>query len=256
MVAGDRTVKRRIVNADDLGAGPGITRGILEGHARGIVTSASLMVETPWSGDAAARARSAPRLSVGLHVVLPEIVGGTGGRDTHRDANGGAGATLDAGGRGDLAAAALVRQIERFAELMGRMPTHLDSHHNVHRDPRHLPAFLAIARAAALPLRGHSSVRYFPGFYGRWAGESHPEHLSFESLAGMLAREVGEGFTELGCHPGYLDPRVASDYAAEREVELATLCDPRLPGTLASLGITLASFRDVAHLAAAAAERT
>ena len=61
-----------IVNADDLGASPGVDRGILEAHARGIVTSASLMVDTPWSAEGAARARATPALSVGLHIVLPE----------------------------------------------------------------------------------------------------------------------------------------------------------------------------------------
>jgi predicted glycoside hydrolase/deacetylase ChbG (UPF0249 family) len=218
-------MKRLIVNADDLGASPGITRGILEAHERGIVTSASLMVETPWSEEAATLARATPRLSVGLHVVLPEG---------------------DAARKG-----ALERQMARFAALMRRMPTHLDSHHNVHHDPRHLPAFLALARAAALPLRGHSSVRHYSGFYGRWAGESHPEHVSVANLGRMLAREVGEGFTEFGCHPGYHDACVPSDYAAEREVELATLCDPRLRGTLVTLGITLAGFDEVGRLAPA-----
>ena len=36
-----------IVNADDLGADDGINRGIIEAHERGIVTSASLMVNMP-----------------------------------------------------------------------------------------------------------------------------------------------------------------------------------------------------------------
>ncbi|HEX5528478.1 MAG TPA: ChbG/HpnK family deacetylase, partial [Methylomirabilota bacterium] len=36
-----------IVNADDLGADDGTTWGIIESHERGIVTSASLMVDMP-----------------------------------------------------------------------------------------------------------------------------------------------------------------------------------------------------------------
>ena len=218
-------MKVLIVNADDLGASPGITRGILEGHARGIVTSTSFMVDTPWSAEAAAAARQATRLSVGLHADL-----------------------VPDGAPGE----ALRRQYDRFVSLMGRPPTHIDSHHNAHREPRLLETFLAFARGVGLPLRGHSPARYFSNFYGQWAGESHPEHVSVESLIGMLEREAGEGITELGCHPGYRDPRVPSAYGIEREAELETLCDPRLPGVLAALGITLASFHDFDRLTATA----
>jgi predicted glycoside hydrolase/deacetylase ChbG (UPF0249 family) len=138
---------------------------------------------------------------------------------------------------------------------MGRPPTHIDSHHNAHRDPRLLGSFLAFSRRTGLPLRGQSPARYFSSFYGQWNGESHPEQVSVESLIGMLEREVGAGITELGCHPGYADRHLASKYAAEREVELGTLCDPRLVGALAALGITLASFHDLDRLTATAVPR-
>ena len=62
-----------IVNADDFGFSPGVSRGIVAAHERGIVTSASLMVRWP----AAAYGRAHPALSVGLHVDL--------GQDAHRD---------------------------------------------------------------------------------------------------------------------------------------------------------------------------
>src|SRR5262249_29615980 len=64
--------RRLIVNADDFGQSAGVTRGILEAHDRGIVTSTSLMVRWPAAAEAAAAAKSRPRLSVGLHVDLGE----------------------------------------------------------------------------------------------------------------------------------------------------------------------------------------
>jgi predicted glycoside hydrolase/deacetylase ChbG (UPF0249 family) len=57
----------------------------------------------------------------------------------------------------------------------------------------------------------------------------------------MLEREVGEGLTELGCHPGYVDGALDSTYAIERETELRTLCDPRLRAELEVLGVELIS---------------
>ena len=231
-------MKYLIVNADDLGASPGITRGILEAHAHGIVTSTSFMVNTPWSHEAAAQALLAPRLSVGLHFDLSPGEGSNG--DGH-------GAAVDPG-------EALHRQYDRFTALMGRPPTHIDSHHNVHRDPLLSPVFLAFAREVGLPLREHSPVRYYSNFYGQWNGESHPEHVSVESLLGMIEREAGRGITELGCHPGYVDPLVATVYGPEREVELRTLCDPSLGEVLARLGVRLASFHDFSRLTAARIE--
>jgi predicted glycoside hydrolase/deacetylase ChbG (UPF0249 family) len=230
-------MKYLIVNADDLGASPGITRGILEAHAHGIVTSTSFMVNTPWSREAAALARPASRLSVGLHVDLAPCA--------HGVTRGSAPAVQEA----------IRRQYDRFAQLMGRSPTHIDSHHNAHRHPSLLEGFLAVARETGLPLREHSPVRYFSNFYGQWSGESHPEHVSVESLLGMIEREAGDGITELGCHPGYHDPHLSSGYGREREVELATLCDPQLPGALARLGVRLASFHDFARLTASVVRR-
>src|SRR2546428_404070 len=62
-----------VVTADDLGLSPGVTRGILEAHTRGVVRSASLMVTFASSPEAAALSRMEPDLEVGLHL---DLVGG------------------------------------------------------------------------------------------------------------------------------------------------------------------------------------
>jgi chitin disaccharide deacetylase len=227
-------MKYLIVNGDDFGASRGINRGIIAAHRRGILTSASLIVNTPWSEEAAALSRAIPDLSVGLHV------------------------NLDAESRGPVAdltdgtasRAELYAQFFRFQELMGRPPTHLDSHHNVHRNPRLLPHFLELARQYGLPLREHSRVRYFSKFYGQWGGETHPEQIGVESLVWMLETEVQEGITELSCHPGYVDPDFPSGYSAERATELRTLCDPAVRKILAVRQIQLIGFRDLGALLA------
>src|SRR5205823_2526669 len=69
----DVVMKYLIVNGDDFGATPGINRGIIEAHQQGILTSASLMVDAPSAEEAVALSRSAPALSVGLHVDLEAL---------------------------------------------------------------------------------------------------------------------------------------------------------------------------------------
>ena len=56
-----------IINADDLGYDPAVTRGILQAMDHGVVSSTTLMVNTPFSADAAAKAGGK---AVGLHLNL------------------------------------------------------------------------------------------------------------------------------------------------------------------------------------------
>ncbi|HEX6813212.1 MAG TPA: ChbG/HpnK family deacetylase, partial [Planctomycetota bacterium] len=124
----------------------------------------------------------------------------------------------------------------------------LDAHHNVHREAVLLPVFLAFARDHGLPLREHSPVRYFSKFYGQWGGRSHFEQIGVDNLTRMLATEIGDGITELSCHPGHVDPEYTTGYSVEREAEVRTLCDPSLRGVLAANGIRLASYHDLGRL--------
>jgi len=222
-----------IVNGDDFGASRGINRGIIAAHRCGILTSTSLLVNTPWSDEAAVLARAAPDLSVGLHVDLM-------GNDQPPAAS----SLSD-----DHCRAELREQLARFHALMGCPPTHLDAHYNLHRAPRLLPHFLDVAQQHGLPLREYSPVRYFSKFYGQWGGQTHLEQISVESLACVLETEVGEGITELSCHPGYLDADFSSSYSTERETELRTLCDPLIRRVLAEQSIQLINYRRLGELA-------
>jgi chitin disaccharide deacetylase len=214
-------MKYLIVNGDDFGASRGINRGVIEAHQRGILTSASLLVDGAASEEAAALARRTPTLSVGLHVDLRD------GRDCRAE---------------------LQRQFERFGQLMHDAPTHLDSHHDVHRDGRWLPCFREFAKMYGLRLRADPPIHTFSRFYGQWNGESHPEHISAANLARMLASAIEDGVTELSCHPGYIDAEFSSSYAVEREIELRSLCDPMPRHVLSEKSIQLLNHREAARL--------
>ena len=223
-------MKYLIVNADDFGASRGINRAILELHELGVVTSASLMMRMPAAGDAVRLAKASPTLGVGLHVTL-----------TDED-------TVPSVDFDDAASckAAIQAQIEAFSAQFDSLPTHLDTHQNIHRDPRLTPLFKDIARHYELPLREHSAVRYFSNFYGQWDGDFHPEQIGLETLLQMLETELrDESITELSCHPGYVGEDFVSPYHSERELELHTLSNPRLRELLRADAVKLISFRDV-----------
>lgn len=62
--------RRLIVNADDFGASTSINHAVIEAHRRGILTTASLMVNGAACEEAVALARENPKLGVGLHISL------------------------------------------------------------------------------------------------------------------------------------------------------------------------------------------
>src|SRR2546429_5819148 len=60
-----------VVNADDFGLSPGVTDGILEAHAAGVVSSVSVLVNAPgWAHAVAALPGAGSTLGAGLHLNL------------------------------------------------------------------------------------------------------------------------------------------------------------------------------------------
>ncbi len=71
------------------------------------------------------------------------------------------------------------------------------------------------------------------------------------TLAQILRSEIVNGIFELAVHPGYSDPAVHYVYDQDRELELATLCDPEIPGIIRDEGIRLISYHDLPEARAA-----
>lgn len=65
-------MKKLIVNADDFGLTAGVNEAILDGHLRGVISSASLLANGEAFESAVLLARGAPRLGVGVHLNLTE----------------------------------------------------------------------------------------------------------------------------------------------------------------------------------------
>ncbi len=223
-----------IVNADDFGLSPGVNRGIIRAHERGIVTSTSLMVRGPAAGAAAAYARAHPAFSVGLHIDLGEwIFDNQDWRPAYE---------VVSPDNADAVAGEVARQLDDFRRLLNRDPDHLDSHQHVHRAEPVLSIVRRVAEELRVPLRGDDPViRYCGSFYGQSdKGYPYPEGITVAALRKIL-HALPAGFTELGCHPGD-GTDVDSVYCLERTSECRTLCDPRIGAAIRSEGIELCSF--------------
>ena len=236
--------KLLIVNADDFGLSPGINAGIIEGFEKGVLTSASIMVNAPAFEQAVQLALMYDGLGIGVHLnvlrgkaVLPpaEIP-----------------SLVDPAGRFMRSPIALCRdvlrrrvdldhlssefsaQIQRTFEA-GLRPTHVNSEKHVHMYP---PIFARVVKLAEK--YGIRAVRWtgqYPGARSliRWNRRAHKDILV--SLCATLCRkyldgsavisndyfygliETGslttevfkgilprlkEGVTEVMCHPGYV----------------------------------------------------
>jgi predicted glycoside hydrolase/deacetylase ChbG (UPF0249 family) len=230
-----------IVNADDFGSSSFVNRGVLRGHAEGIVTSASLLVDHPAAAEAARLSRSWPTLSLGLHLDFGEWRFSAGDWvPVYEVVN-----PRDA----DLVAVECRRQLDRFRDMVARDPTHLDSHQHVHvRSPvrgvvEHLGSQLGIS------VRHFSRVRYEGSFYGQTdRGERIPEQITTSALVSIIER-LPDGVTELACHPAdALAPGerdLDTMYRDERAQELKALCDPAVRDAIARRGIALGTFADM-----------
>lgn len=231
-------MRRLIVNADDFGLSRGVTDGILEAHTRGIVTSTSLMVRAPDAQEAVEKSRAHPALSVGLHLDLGEWAYREETWVPLYEV-----APLD-----DVRAVdeEVQRQVKSFFSLVGRKPTHLDSHQHVHSREPVRSVVRAVADELAVPLRHVTpEVRYCGRFYGQTTeGSPLDGSITTRALIGILST-LEPGTTELACHPGYATD-LDTMYRDERATEVAVLCDPKVRAVIEAERIELRSFIDYA----------
>jgi predicted glycoside hydrolase/deacetylase ChbG (UPF0249 family) len=154
-------MKRQLIaNADDYGRSPGVSRGILQAHREGIVTSTTVMVNVDDVQRHVAEALACPELGIGVHLVFcswrpvlpPETVPGL------VDEKGfflGQSTFWDRAEEIPLEQlrAELTAQVVRFTSLAGRRPDHLDCHQFVHAHPRLFEVYVDLAHRLHLPLR-------------------------------------------------------------------------------------------------------
>lgn len=266
-------MKRLIINSDDYGRSPDISRGIREAHLNGVVTSTSCMMNIPTTADDIAIAlQEAPKLGMGVHLVLtmgkplstpesvPSLVDENGYFFKLRP-------LLDC--LPSLKVEQVKRewrlQIERFIQVAGRRPTHLDSHHHSsYFRPDLFRAMLEFAQEYGCAIRYpfteawkemEETSKIVPGVMQDFnlnrpdvfIADFYDETATLDHLLEML-HNLKDGTSELMCHPGHVDQAFAereSPYNFQRERELDILTDPSIKQAIESNNIQLINFSEL-----------
>jgi chitin disaccharide deacetylase len=267
-------MKKLIINSDDYGRTPEISRGIREAQLRGVVTSTTCMMNIPTTADDIAIAlQESPDLAMGVHLVLtmgkpilpreevPSIVDENGENRKYNSFIENI-PNLNMDEVKDEWRA----QIEAYMKASGKKPTHLDSHHHSSFfSPALFRAMLELAGEYGCPIRymllpeddsrefGETTKHalellneFNPRRPDRFIVDFYDETATKENLLNII-NSVGEGTSEIMCHPGFVDADFAkeSTYNLQREKELKILTDPAIKAAIEAQGIQLITFADL-----------
>ncbi len=231
-----------IVNSDDFGLTPGVNLGIIDALKRGILRSTTAMMNMPAIEIAAEMAKANPDLGVGIHLVL------TAGKPllkTHKtivDENGNflKNAVLVRKQDVDVEEvyAEYVAQMERYIELFGHKPTHIDGHHHTHKLPQTVEATKRLAEKYGMKYirEVETDVAFISDFYG--------PNTNFDQFKKVLERHKDAAYVELMCHVALIDVDLiqCSTYNFDRVHELETLIGSQAKAYIAELKIELTNF--------------
>jgi predicted glycoside hydrolase/deacetylase ChbG (UPF0249 family) len=273
------STRRLIINSDDFGYTPAVTRGILEAHDAGVLTSTSMLANMPGFDDAVRGARAAGRtLGVGLHLNFVK------GRPLSRaptliDPDTGEFYEMPLQGLRILWGVATVEDLslECVSQIValrkaGIRITHIDSHMHLHALPHVWPVVVGAARGAKIPavrwpvesllvrpwrvaaltkkacVGASWRIAQLEAAPGR-----HPDHFLGMTLQGgrntqprllSLLDRLRPGTTELMVHVGHVDDALQAmdDYTWQRERELAALTSSAVRARLERGDIQLVHF--------------
>lgn len=244
-----------IVNADDFGLSKGQNYGIVDACRHGVVTSTTAMVNGDAIEHAAELSRALPELGVGMHFVLTLGMPLTSMPGLTREGQLGKW-IWEMAEQGALPLEEIARELDcqfnRFVDLFGREPTHIDSHHHVHMIPAIFPLVAEFARRKGVALRVDGQIEMqttalpptTDGFSSAFYGEEISEALFLSVLDRSV--QLGERSLEVMAHPAFIDNTIRkSAYCWPRLTELDVLTSTSLKYAIAERGYRLGTFRDL-----------
>jgi len=256
-------MKKLIINADDYGLTNGVSRAILDLLQQNAISNTTVMVCID-GVEADCELLKEAKLShrAGLHFQstlenhhkkalsdpkkIPSLVDETGCFKETGDAIKQMFNAEDIRKEWEL-------QVEKFMDIFGHKPSHLDSHHGVHRVSHIKPVYYELAKKLGVPVRGGKAIGQIDGSAygvissawceGTWTGQEEPLSVLQEKiLAGFNL--VNNGVVELVCHPGFCDDELvaASSWNTVRENDYKILLQMARENWLSGVGIDLIKY--------------
>lgn len=244
-----------IINADDFGLTDGVSRGIVRAIHEGVVTSTTAMACVPGAAERLRHWAPQIRQRIGAHLQLttgrplshPSLIPTLCRPDGtfHLSKN----SLIEAS-----VSEILIEWQAQYQFLLdaGIQPTHLDTHHHVHKLSNVFQAFCEFAMRLDIPARAvtpsnrnsmqQANIRcpdqMLLGFYG--------DSLDTQSLLSVVDTSTAPhgSIVEIMCHPGYSCTALAalSKYTYQRDQELQILCSHALKEQFRTIGIILRSY--------------
>jgi len=231
---------RLILNGDDFGFSRGVNAAMIDCYKIGAMKSCSLMVNMPGAKEAAQLMKENPGLSVGIHFTL------TVGRPLTQNKT-----LIKEDGsfnKGMLRESShvdqeeirteLQAQFDRFVELTGQLPAHLNSHHGIELIKGAEEVVCELANKYDLPIR-----RFFTLPEG-----NHPlTNYEVAKMVGIPMEKVektgqdlincftkedleSDDIIEFAAHPGYVDVETmqVSSLTIGRAYDAYVFLDPKV----------------------------
>lgn len=249
-----------IVNGDDFGITHACNLAILDCFKNGVLRSTSMMTNMDCCEEAAKLMKENPDLSVGIHLCLtagkpltdvPSLIKEDGSFDK---------AIL--GNQNPVSLNEIEKeleaQIDRFIELTGKLPDHINSHHGIEQIKGADQILIKLSEKYDRPLRKfmndpeHNYGSFiqadlpFVSFHpGKSPNDGYLPEQMVKTLNDFLKNHPECEYCELALHPGYVDADLMdlSSLNTGRVYVARVLCSDEIKNWVNQNDIELADYR-------------
>lgn len=248
-----------IINGDDFGISRACNLGIIDCFNHGVLTSTSIMINMPHAEDAIKLWEANPKLSVGLHlnITLGYPVNKKTKSILKEDGTFNKAILNDSSNQINLVEIAqeCQAQVDRFIQLTGKIPDHINSHHGIEAIYGGSQIIQELANRYDLPIRQLTFVNKnecFKEIIHRTMPIQKMLTVPSSNIAdtiNLFSQEElnSDGYFELIGHPGYIDYELTqlSSLTIGRCVDINCFCAEELKNWIKQNHIELISYKDL-----------
>lgn len=237
-----------ILNVDDFGLTEGVNLAVFKLNQSGVVKSTTALVNSPYFKQGISEAENYPTLGIGIHLTIdlfkaeiyhPSLCDES--LNFHKAKTHDLNRSLDC----DVIYKEWKAQIEKFIEIAGYLPTHIDSHHHAHifnHDAK--IAVRKLAEEYNIPVREFKTDTYS----SKCNGDFYDQGVSFEQLVTSIEElfATNADYLDVMMHPAFVDQELLdiSSYATKRQLEYDVLTSNQFKSYLEQNNIKIANYSE------------